>query len=87
MTNDEIAGRLVTLETITYAVLTNWLADCRATGSTTEQCDGYISSVRNNVKAAIDSARLDPRAAFHAMEIADRLLDDASVHLPGRARQ
>lgn len=85
MTNDEIEGRLIALETLVRVILTGQLADWRAAGATTEEAIGYLDSMRRNVKGAVDVAGLNPRAGYAAIETADRVAADVSEHLPARA--
>jgi hypothetical protein len=56
------------------------LADWRATGATTAERVRYLDVIRDNVKSSVEIAKLNPRAAFEALEFADKLLSDVSEH-------
>ena len=79
MTNDdETAGRLLALETLCRVTLTGQLADARAAGASIREAVGYLDCVRRNEKCAVDVAGLNPRAAYAAIETADRVVTDVS---------
>jgi hypothetical protein len=80
MKADELEGRIVALEVISFGVLTALMADWRAGRVPIEERIGYLDGMRDNVKTRAQMAKLNPRAAYEAIEFADRFLAELSEH-------